>query len=61
MIGIDGRVLRPVPVQTLGSGRTEVVADAAWRPAYWNPRHRAACYVPSGRIAFAVKEETAEA
>lgn len=61
VIGIDGCVLRPVPVETLGSGRAEVVADAAWRPAYWNPRHRAACYVPSGRVEFAVKKEMAAA
>ena len=61
MIGADGRVLRPIPVETLGPGRDDVVSDAAWRPAYWNPRHRAACYVPTARIEFVVKEESAAA
>ncbi len=57
VMGGDGRVLRPIPVETLGPGRAEVVADAAWRPAYWNPRNRAACYVASGLIEFTVKED----
>ena len=61
VVGIDGRVLRPIPVEILGPGHSDVAADAGWRPAYWNPRHRAACYVPSGRIEFAVTEEAASA
>lgn len=61
VVGVDSRVLRPIPVETLGPGHSDVVADAAWRPAYWNPRHRAACYVPRERIEFAVKEQAAPA
>jgi hypothetical protein len=61
VVGIDGLVLRPIPVEFLGPGHADVVADAAWRPAYWNPRHRAACYVPSERIEFAATEQAAPA
>jgi hypothetical protein len=57
VIGTDGLVLRPVPVEILGQGRAEVIADAAWRPAYWNPVNRAACYVPSGRVEMVKKDE----
>lgn len=57
VVSRDGLVLRPVPVEVLGAGRSEVVCDAAWRPAYWNPRHRAACYVPGNRIEFVPKAE----
>jgi hypothetical protein len=53
VVGADGCVLRPVPVEVLGLGRTDVMADAAWRPAYWNPLHRAGCYVPSGLVQLA--------
>ena len=59
VIGADGLVLRPVPVERGGPEPSQVVADAAWRPAYWNPRHRAACYVPLGRVELAVKEAAA--
>lgn len=59
VLGADGQVLRPIPVDVLGAGRSEVVVDAAWRPAYWNPRHRAQCYVPGGRVELAVKQEAA--
>lgn len=61
VIGVDNRVLRPVPMEILGPGRADIVADAAWRPAYWNPRHRAVCYIPSGTIEFAVTAQVAAA
>lgn len=61
VVGAGGHVLRPVPVEVLGSGRSEIMADAAWCPAYWNPRNRAPCYIPSGRIEFTVRQETASA
>ena len=61
VISGDGRVLRPIPVAMLGTGRVDVVADAAWRPAYWNPRNRAACYVPSAMVEFTVKPTAVEA
>lgn len=56
VVGLNGCVLRPAPIEMMGADRTDVVADAAWRPAYWNPQHRAACYVPSGLIQFADAE-----
>jgi hypothetical protein len=59
VVDADGCVLRPVPLDVLGAGRADVIADAAWRPAYWNSRHRAACYVPSGLVQF-VSPEAAE-
>ena len=44
----DGQPLRPVPLP-LWTGRPNVIrADAAWRPAYWLPQHRAVCAVPKG-------------
>ena len=43
-----GQPLRPVPL-TMWHGDANVLrADAAWRPAYWLPQHRAICAVPKG-------------
>ena len=44
--GYDGEFLRPVPVQMVKTNQDRPIVDAAWRPAYWRPEHRAACYVP---------------
>jgi len=47
--GITGHLdepLRPVPVEMFRGDQTAIKADAAWRPAYWNPAHRAICFVP---------------
>ena len=47
--GITGHFdepLRPVPIEMFKGNQTSVKADAAWRPAYWNPAHRAICFVP---------------
>ena len=42
-----GRPLRPIPVsQFQGNKKGLAVIDTAWRPAYWNPANRAACYAP---------------
>lgn len=41
-----GGPLRPIPVDLFKGDKTYPVVDAAWRPAYWNPMHRAACYAP---------------
>jgi hypothetical protein len=47
---ISGQPLRPVPL-TMWSGASDVIrADAAWKPAYWLPQHRAICAVPKGRV-----------
>jgi len=47
--GITGHLdepLRPVPVELFKGDQSAIKADAAWRPAYWNPAHRAICFVP---------------
>jgi hypothetical protein len=42
----EGYPLRPIPAE-IYNGKTEgVIADAAWRPAYWKLENRARCYVP---------------
>lgn len=46
VVGSGGVVLRPVPVGVIGSS-SAIVADAAWKPAYWMLENRATCYVPS--------------
>ena len=43
-----GQPLRPVPLAMWQGDRNAIRADAAWRPAYWLPQHRALCAVPQG-------------
>ena len=45
--GIMGEPLRPVPVEQFKGDLSSIKADAGWRPAYWDPAHRAICYVPA--------------
>lgn len=46
----QGQPLRPVPL-TMWQGSPDAIrADAAWRPAYWVPQHRALCAVPKGIV-----------
>jgi len=42
-----GDPLRPIPVDMFDGDRSLPVVDAAWRPAYWDMRNRAACYAPT--------------
>lgn len=44
--GVFDEPLRPVPVSLFRGDASFPVVDAAWRPAYWNPAHRTACYAP---------------
>lgn len=44
----DGQPLRPVPLNMWHGDTNALRADAAWRPAYWLPQHRAICAVPKG-------------
>lgn len=46
--GADCQPLRPVPLTMWHGDPDAVRADAAWRPAYWMPQHRAICAVPKG-------------
>lgn len=39
--------LRPIPVDLFQGDKTLPIVDAAWRPAYWDLRNRAACYAPA--------------
>jgi len=41
-----GQPLRPVPLPMWHGDPNALRADAAWRPAYWMPQHRAICAVP---------------
>ena len=46
LIDAEGNPLRPIPVNRF-NGRSDLFAvDAAWKPAYWQPAHRAACFAP---------------
>lgn len=45
--GPFGEPLRPVPIDMFKGDATHPIVDAAWRPAYWNPLHRTACYAPT--------------
>ena len=46
----DGQPLRPVPLTMWNGDQSAIRADAAWRPAYWMPQHRAICAVPQGVV-----------
>jgi hypothetical protein len=46
-----GQPLRPVPLTMWHGDKNAIRADAAWRPAYWLPQHRAICAVPRGMSA----------
>lgn len=42
----NNQPLRPVPLTMWHGDPDTIRADAAWRPAYWLPQHRAICAVP---------------
>ncbi len=46
----QGQPLRPVPLAMWQGDPNAIRADAAWRPAYWVPQHRALCAVPKGIV-----------
>jgi len=46
LLGYADEPLRPIPEDLYRGDRSLPRIDAAWRPAYWNPRNRAACYAP---------------
>jgi len=46
VLDAEGFPLRPVPAEIYTGNPDAVVADAAWRPAYWRLENRAKCYVP---------------
>lgn len=45
VMGYADEPLRPVPIGLWRGDRSHIVADVCWRPAYWNPLNKAACYV----------------
>lgn len=46
IVGSEGQPMRPVPHDMFEGDKSLPITEAAWRPAYHNPRHRAACYAP---------------
>ena len=46
LIGPNGEPLRPIPADRFDGDKTFPIIDTAWKPAYWNPENRAACYAP---------------
>jgi len=46
VLSADGKPLRPIPVPLYKGDTTLPIVDAAWKPAYWDPENRAACYAP---------------
>lgn len=46
VVGAMGEPLRPVPLELFNGDRNSLKVDTAWKPAYWNPAHRAICYAP---------------
>ena len=46
LIGPNGEPLRPIPVDRFEGDKSFPIIDTAWKPAYWNPENRAACYAP---------------
>lgn len=47
LLGYADEPLRPIPTHLYRGDTSLPLTDAAWRPAYWNPRNRAACYAPA--------------
>ncbi|MCY4746450.1 hypothetical protein NYO99_15815 [Pelomonas sp. UHG3] len=45
VVGYADEPLRPVPAWLWKGEHKHVLADVCWRPAYWDPRHKAPCYV----------------
>lgn len=46
LLGADQNPLRPIPVERFKGDKSLPIMDTAWKPAYWNPENRAACYAP---------------
>ncbi len=46
IVGPRGEPMRPVPVSMFKGDTAHPITEAAWKPAYWDPRNRAACYAP---------------
>tara|TARA_R110002126_G_scaffold291785_1_gene458179 strand:- start:4374 stop:5024 length:651 start_codon:yes stop_codon:yes gene_type:complete len=47
LVDDNGAPMRPVPADRFTGDKSLPIVDAAWRPAYWNPENRGACYAPS--------------
>lgn len=47
VVANDREPLRPIPVEMQLAAPESVVAEAAWRPAYWKPHNRTACHIPA--------------
>ena len=50
LIGKNGEPLRPIPVDRFHGDKALPKTDTAWKPAYWDPENRAACFAPEPLI-----------
>ena len=46
LVSTDQNPLRPIPVERFQGNKLLPIVDTAWKPAYWNPENRSACYAP---------------
>ena len=46
IVGPNGEPMRPVPFDMFSGDAAHPLTEAAWKPEYWNPRNRGACYAP---------------
>lgn len=46
LLDTNNQPLRPIPVHLYKGDKSLPIIDAAWKPAYWNPENRSACYAP---------------
>lgn len=46
LLGYLNEPLRPIPEDLFKGDPNAVRAEAGWKPAYWDPKNRAICFVP---------------
>ena len=46
LVDSNGLPLRPIPADRFNGDKSLPIIDTAWKPAYWDPENRAACYAP---------------
>jgi len=46
LMDANGQPLRPIPAERFNGDKSLPMIDTAWKPAYWNPENRSACYAP---------------
>jgi hypothetical protein len=46
LLGLNNNPLRPIPEVLYEGNDSALKIEASWKPPYWEPAHRAICYVP---------------